>query len=73
MLHVMVAPAYWPAAQYVPWIAFAYWIRMIGSHFRNVFFLQAETQRDAAVIWSSALVCIVAYALLIPRYKLWER
>jgi O-antigen/teichoic acid export membrane protein len=71
MLHVMVAPAYWPAAQYVPWIAFAYWIRMIGSHFRNVFFLQAETQRDAAVIWSSALVCIVAYALLIPRYQLW--
>lgn len=71
MLHMMVAPAYWPAAQYVPWIAFAYWIRTIGSHFRNVFFLQAETQRDAAVVWSSALVCIVAYAMLIPRYQLW--
>ncbi len=71
VIHFMAAPAFAPAAQYVPWIALAYWIRTIGSYFRNVFMLEAKTRLDAIIVWLSAAACLAGYTLLIPRYHLW--
>jgi len=71
LLRVLAGPDFRSAAQYVPWIAFAYVIRTIGGHFRNAFLLEGATHMDAAIVWVGALVCLGGYAWLIPRYTLW--
>lgn len=67
----MAGPAFGSAAKYIPWVALAYVIRTVGSHFRSAFLLEGKTQKDAAIVWLSALVCLAAYAVLIPRFLLW--
>lgn len=63
--------AFQRASIYVPWIGLAYVIRALAEYFGSVFFLQKRTVLDAASTTASAFVCLVAYALLIPAYKLW--
>jgi O-antigen/teichoic acid export membrane protein len=71
ILHFAVGHDFIGAAPYVAWIAVAYAIRTIGSHFRNAFLLTGQTQREAAVVWIGAVVCLGGYAFLIPRYTIW--
>jgi O-antigen/teichoic acid export membrane protein len=71
LLRVLAGAQFRPAAPLVPWIALAYVIRTIGSHFRSALLLQGVTRRDAAVVWAGAVVCLGGYALLIPRYGIW--
>jgi O-antigen/teichoic acid export membrane protein len=71
VLRVMAGRSFGDAAPYIPWVAAAYVLRTIGSHFRCAFLLEGRTHREAAVVWAGALVCLAAYSLLIPRYTLW--
>jgi O-antigen/teichoic acid export membrane protein len=70
-LRLMVPPSFWPAAQYVPWIATAYVIRTVGAHFRCIFLLEGKTGRELHITSVGALSCVAAYAALIPPFGLW--
>ncbi|MGC8882656.1 MAG: lipopolysaccharide biosynthesis protein [Bryobacteraceae bacterium] len=71
LLRVLAGREFRSAAWLVPGIGFAYVVRTIGSHFRSALLLAGAPQRDAAVVWSGAGVCLAGYALLIPRYRVW--
>lgn len=68
---ILVGPTFQAAAIYVPWIAAAYVIRAMSSYFRTSFFITGKTGTDALVSSAGALGCVLAYMLLIPRFKLW--
>jgi O-antigen/teichoic acid export membrane protein len=69
LVRIMASPAYLPAAKYVPWVALAYLIEVIGDHFRNVFLIEGRTGPEATIIWMGAAACLAGYVLLIPRYR----
>jgi O-antigen/teichoic acid export membrane protein len=71
LLRAVAGPKFSAAAQYVPWIAVAYLVRTVGSHFRGVFLLEKRTELDASIVWLGALVCLIAYAALVPRFTVW--
>ena len=58
-------------AKYVPWIAAAYVIRSEGDFFRSALHLDGRVGRDARLNWSGAIVCVIAYAVLIPLWRSW--
>lgn len=68
MVRILTDTSYWGAILYVPWIVGAYWIRAAADFFRSIFFLCKQTRVDAVVNVQSAVVCMVAYIMLIPRY-----
>jgi O-antigen/teichoic acid export membrane protein len=71
LLQIMVTPAYYPAAAFVPVIALTYVLRGLGDHLRTVFFVEKRTEFDALVISCGVVVCIILYAALIPRMGAW--
>lgn len=71
LLHLLVGESFAAAAPFVPWVAAAYMVRTIGSHFRSVFLLEGKTVKETGVVWFGALVCLAGYYLLIPRYRIW--
>ncbi|MCS7043497.1 MAG: oligosaccharide flippase family protein [Bryobacteraceae bacterium] len=71
ILNILAGPAFRSAAQFIPLIAFAYVVRTVGAHFRNAMLLEGETRQDALVVWSGSLAGLAAYALLIPKYRVW--
>jgi O-antigen/teichoic acid export membrane protein len=70
VIRIMTPSAFWPAAQYVPWIAAAYVIRTVGAHFRCVFLLEGQTGKELHVTAAGAVTCLASYAVLIPRFGL---
>lgn len=71
VLHVLVTEPFWPAAQYVPWIAAAYGIRSVATQSRGVFLLEGKTGGEFGITLAGALVCLLAYVMLIPPLKVW--
>lgn len=71
LLNILAGREFRSAAQFVPLIAFAYVVRTVGAHFRNAMLLEGETRQDAVVVWAGALSGLGAYALLIPKYRVW--
>ena len=68
---IIAAPDYWGARILVPYILLAYVLRAVGDHFRGLFYTENRPDLDARLNWIGAAVCIAAYAVLIPRYKVW--
>jgi O-antigen/teichoic acid export membrane protein len=71
VLRVMAGPAFFPAAALVPWLAAAYVIRALGAHLQGVFVASGRPGLEARVNTVGSLACLAAYAVLIPRFKLW--
>lgn len=71
LIRILAGPAFQDCAQYIPLLLAAYVIRAIGDQFRNVFFLSNRTGSDARVVGISSIVCVMSYAVLIPRWKVW--
>ena len=71
VIHLLVAPAFYPAAIFVPWIAAAYVLRSLGVYFSSAFLLEGKTVQHTCVTAASAAACLAAYAALIPRFQLW--
>jgi O-antigen/teichoic acid export membrane protein len=71
LLRMMVPPAYQPAAILVPVIALAYVLRGVGDYFRSVLLIEKRTGINAWVTLAGVLICLIAYATLIPWLKLW--
>jgi O-antigen/teichoic acid export membrane protein len=70
-IEILAAPAYWPAAAYVPWLTFAYVVRSLGDHLRTPLLTEAKTGLNTKVTIAGFIVTITAYAILIPRYRVW--
>jgi O-antigen/teichoic acid export membrane protein len=71
VIKVMAGPAFVAAAILVPWIAFAYLIRALGSHLQCVFTVHGTPGIELKVNLLGSLACVAAYAILIPQYRLW--
>lgn len=68
---VLVGPDFQDCVIYAPWIAAAYVLRAGASAFRNVFLLENRTDLDSKTTIASAMICLAAYAVLIPRWRIW--
>ncbi len=71
LLHIAVGKDFLGAVDLIPWLAVLYLIRAAGDFFRNAFYLERATAREAQVTWLGAVVCLAGYFLLIPSWKLW--
>jgi O-antigen/teichoic acid export membrane protein len=71
LVKVMAGPAFSAASALVPWLGAAYLIRAIGAHLQSVFTLEGRPALELKVNAIGSLACLVGYATLIPRYKLW--
>ncbi|HXJ42495.1 MAG TPA: oligosaccharide flippase family protein [Bryobacteraceae bacterium] len=71
VFRILVPPAFRGASALVPIIVIAYCIRSLGDFFRCLFVALGKPGYEATSNWLGAAVCLVAYALLIPRYGVW--
>lgn len=70
-LHILTSRAFWDAALLVPVVVLAYYIRAVGDFFRCVFLVEGRPGYDAACNWIGAVVCLIGYFTLIPRWGIW--
>jgi O-antigen/teichoic acid export membrane protein len=71
LLRLMSDPAFWPAVPLVPIILVAY-ILQGWAGFQEIGILVREQTRYVTIAnWAAALVALVGYATLIPRYGGW--
>jgi len=68
---VMAGHRFFPAANLVPPLAAAYVIRAVGAHLQSIFIAEGRPDVEARVNVVGAAVCMAAYAVLIPSFKLW--
>jgi O-antigen/teichoic acid export membrane protein len=68
-LRLTVGSGFWGAATLVPLLATAYLIRALGAHLQSVFIVAGKPGLEARVNTVGSLACVVAYAVLIPRFK----
>ena len=59
------------ALKYVPWIALASLIRQTAIMARSAIFVEGKTNLEVKITAVGALLCIISYAVLIPRYGSW--
>ena len=71
VLRLLAAPAFQGAAALVPIIIAAYCVRGIGEFLRCLFLAEGRPGYDAVCNWLGAVVCLVAYLVLIPKYGAW--
>jgi O-antigen/teichoic acid export membrane protein len=68
---LLTAPAYHAAIPFVPWVIAIYIVRAMGDFFRPVLYANRKTHLDARLNVVAVLICMAAYALLIPPFKAW--
>lgn len=71
LLTIAAAPKFRGAAAYVPGIALAYLFRGMATFCSGAFLLEKRTTLVARNTWSGAIACLLANAVLVPRYGLW--
>lgn len=67
-LSYMVPKEYQRAAHLIPWIALAYVLRVVGEHLRGALMVTGQTITDTKISVTGGALCLVCYAVLIPRY-----
>ncbi len=67
----MTTPGFYGAAVMIPWVAVAYLLRSAGAHIQSAFTLEGRPGLEARVNVAGSAVCMVGYALLVPRFKVW--
>jgi len=68
VLRIMAAPSYWSAADLVPVILIAYVLQGWTEIHNLGIMMQERTELLTWANWAAALVAVVGYAWLIPRY-----
>jgi O-antigen/teichoic acid export membrane protein len=71
MVRLLTAPIFHGAAEILPLLAGAYFIRFIGDFFRPLFLVMGEPHAENVCNWSGALVCALGYMVWIPKYGIW--
>jgi O-antigen/teichoic acid export membrane protein len=70
-LRLLVGPKFADVEPYVPWLALAYLFRAMADYFRTVMRTENQTKYEGLVGAISTVVCLVAYASLIPAWHVW--
>jgi O-antigen/teichoic acid export membrane protein len=71
IFHIAFPPAYLGAIRYIPWVALIYVIRADADYFRSALYVEGIPGHDTAISLIAGAVCLLSYALLIPRYGVW--
>ena len=71
VIRVMTTPAFQGAIVLVPVIAAAYVIRGLGDYFRSVFGIHNRPELNTKVTFGAVIATLIAYAVLIPLFRLW--
>jgi O-antigen/teichoic acid export membrane protein len=71
LLRLLVSSSFQSAASFVPWIAVAYLMRAVGAHLQGIFTAEGRPGLEAKVNIVGSVACVAAYALLIPRFRVW--
>lgn len=71
MLRIIAAPAFRPAAVFVPLLAGAYVIHCWGNFLNIGIYITERTEYFTAANWAAAAVAMAGYLLLIPRWEAW--
>jgi O-antigen/teichoic acid export membrane protein len=71
LVRIMAGQAFAGAGALVPWIGCAYVLRAIGAHLQGVFTVEGRPGLELRVNALGSLVCLGAYATLIPRFQMW--
>lgn len=71
IIQVMAGPAFRGAAALIPWLTCAYLIRALGAHLQCVFIVEGKPGLELKVNAVGSVACVAAYAVLIPRFRLW--
>jgi O-antigen/teichoic acid export membrane protein len=66
--HILLPASYLGAVRYIPWIALIYVIRADADYFRSALYVEGVPGLDTMISSAAGLVCLAAYALLIPRF-----
>ncbi len=67
-LRILTTAEFRSCIVFVPWIIVAYLFRLVAEYLRAVLYTSQRPGLDAIVNSSSAVFCLLAYWLLIPRY-----
>jgi O-antigen/teichoic acid export membrane protein len=70
-LRIFAQPAYYPAAQVVPVILVAYVLQSWTMVQDIGIMIREKTKYNTFANWTAAIVALVGYAVLIPRYLEW--
>jgi O-antigen/teichoic acid export membrane protein len=71
VVSLLTTPAFHGAAALAPWIGLAYLLRSLGAHLQGAFTAEGKPNAELRANGLGAIVCLIAYATLIPRFKLW--
>lgn len=71
IIHLVAAPRFWGAAEYVPLLAIAYWFFVAQGPLSTGAKLANRTDVLGVVNMASALGCLLLSTLLIPTYGAW--
>lgn len=71
LLRLLVSSSFRGAGSFVPWVAVAYLMRAVGAHLQGIFTAEGRPGLEAKVNIVGSVACVTAYALLIPRYRVW--
>lgn len=67
-LHLLATPQFFGCLIFVPWIVSAYVVRSAADYMRIAIYVSRRPDLDAWANSCTALFCLAAYALLIPRF-----
>jgi O-antigen/teichoic acid export membrane protein len=68
LFSVVAGPNYQQALPLVPWIMAVYLAKAVADQLRTVFYTTKRPWMDTVVLIPSALICLVAYYFLIPKF-----
>jgi O-antigen/teichoic acid export membrane protein len=71
VLRLIAAPAFHAAAVYVPIIVIAYVLHCWGNFLNLGIFIKERTEYYTVANWAAAIVAVIGYVLLIPRWLAW--
>ena len=71
VLHLIAAPAFQSAAAFVPIIVGAYIFQAWGTFFNIGIMITERTHLYTVANWAAALIALLGYFLLIPKYLAW--
>lgn len=71
VLRVIATPDFYPAARFVPVLAAAYVFQSWAFFFTLGIFITERTEYFTAANWAAAIVAVVGYVWLIPKWVAW--
>lgn len=71
LVSLLTTPAFHSAAELAPWIGLAYLFRALGAHLQGIFTAEGKPNAELRANGLGSIVCLIAYATLIPLFKLW--